>query len=500
MTGDLFSALAQRAPHAPLLHGLNEHWSAADVLARIELLRALITDVRVLAVHADNSPAWALADLACLRASVVHVPLPTFFSPAQTTHVLSTTAADALLTDQPSVAALLPGFTLRAAWCGLQLYRRTISPADQISLPSGTAKIAFTSGSTGTPKGVCLSAAGLMASAHAIATRLSDLPITRHLCALPLALLLENVAGLYAPILQGAQIFVPPLARLGWRGMAGFDPAALHAQALAHAANSVILVPEIAKAWALYLDATPSSATSLIYAAVGGAHVDAQLIDRARARGLPLYQGYGLTECGSVICLNRPGDDGRGTHDVGRPLDHVQVRVQDGEVIARTAAFLGYLHSTESLSTEFATGDLGELDEDGHLHLTGRRKNLLITSFGRNVSPEWIETPLLADPLIAQAIVLGDARPSLVALIVLSTHVSAKVSAGDTAIAEHIERRIEQLNATLPDYARLSAWALVPPFTAANEQATANARPKRSAIAHAHAALIDSLYAIKDCA
>jgi long-chain acyl-CoA synthetase len=104
---------------------------------------------------------------------------------------------------------------------GLYWLQRAVSP---VELPPGTAKISYTSGSTGTPKGVCLTADGLLDTARAVKTRLADLTIERHLAVLPLALLLENSAGIYAPLLRGAEIHLPPLASLGWQGMSGFAP------------------------------------------------------------------------------------------------------------------------------------------------------------------------------------------------------------------------------------------------------------------------------------
>ena len=112
------------------------------------------------------------------------------------------------------------------------------------------------------------------------------------------------------------------------------------------------------------------------------------------------------------------------------------------------------------------------------MHLTGRRKNLLITSFGRNISPEWVEAALLAQPQVAQAIVAGDARPTLAAIVVPYPGVSAVDL--DTAIG--------RANAMLPDYARLGDWIGAAPFTLQNGTLTGNGRPVRSAILDHYAA------------
>ncbi|MEF8727876.1 MAG: AMP-binding protein [Accumulibacter sp.] len=482
----LFDSLSARPRDAVVLRGDSETWRAAELQAAIDSLACGLAGVRVLAVLADNGPAWVIADLAALRAGVVHLPLPGFFSPSQLAHALTQAGADTVLTDQPArIASLDLGFTVVGKANGLLRMARATSAAP---LPPATTKISFTSGSTGAPRGVCLSAAGLLDTAVAVAGCFADLAIERHLAVLPLSLLLENSAGIHASLLLGAEIRVAGLQTLGWRGMAGFDPVALQRTVVASAANSLILVPELLKMWSAQRAAgEPAAANDLRYVAVGGARVAPELLARARAVGLPAYQGYGLTECGSVVSLNRPGDDAEG---VGRPLPHVRVRIADGEVLVGGRAFLGYVGdewpqpATAAKLPEFATGDLGRLDGNGHLHLDGRRKNLLITSFGRNVAPEWIESLLLAEPAIAQTIVCGDGMPGLCALLVAAP--GAERGALSAAVA--------RVNAGLPDYARIADWLPVAPFSVDNGLATGNGRPRRNAILQHHAADLAALF------
>jgi long-chain acyl-CoA synthetase len=486
----LFDALSARPPDAIVLRGDSQTWRAAELQSAVDSLAGSLAGTRVLAVLADNGPAWVIADLAALRAGIVHLPLPGFFSPSQLAHALTQAGADTVLTDEPArIAGLGLGFAVVGKANGLLRMQRTTPAA---ALPPATAKISFTSGSTGTPRGVCLSASGLLDTAVAVAGCFADLAIERHLVVLPLSLLLENSAGMHAPLLLGAEIRVAGLQTLGWRGMAGFDPAALQRAVAASGANSLILVPELLKMWSTYLAAGGQvAAGDLRHVAVGGARVAPALLARARAVGLPAFQGYGLTECGSVVSLNRPGDDGAG---VGRPLPHVRVRIADGEVLVGTRAFLGYVGdalprpATAAPLPEFATGDLGRLDGNGHLHLEGRRKNLLITSFGRNVAPEWVESLLLAEPAIAQAVVFGDGMPWLCALLV------AAPAAADEALAAAVAR----VNASLPDYARIAGWRPAAPFSSENGLATGNGRPRRSAILHHHAADLAAIHQARE--
>ncbi|MBW4048628.1 MAG: long-chain fatty acid--CoA ligase [Proteobacteria bacterium] len=477
-----FDALEGHDPAASALWMGQARLGMGALLRAVEQARRRLRGVRVLAVLADNGPAWVCADLAALQAGVVHLPLPAFFSDAQLRHALVVAGADAIWTDQAArILALDLDFAVDDESEGLSCLRRSCAPSP---LPAGTAKISFTSGSTGTPKGACLEARGLLAAAAAVCDAMNRVQLGKHLAVLPLALLLENVAGIYAPLLRGAAVELRPLQQLGWRGMAGFDPAALQLAAHGSGANSAILVPELLKAWTLYLQATGTRAPqSLAYLAVGGAQVAQPLLEHARALGLPAYQGYGLTECGSVVSLNRPGDDGPG---VGRPLHHLRVGVDADEIVIDGAPLLGYIGSESPApgTSPLRTGDLGRIDADGHLHLDGRRSNLLVTSYGRNIAPEWVESVLLSQPEIAQAVVFGDARASLCALLV--PYPNRRLT--DLGLA------LSRANGALPDYARIHAWIPVPPFSPDNGLATGNGRPRRQHIHRHYADAISALY------
>ena len=175
--------------------GLTRYELTAEVAALTAHLKHAGT--RVLATLLDNGMPWVVADLAAEDAGVVHVPLPLFFTPEQTAHALQAAGVDTLLTIAP-LAARWPQAPCEQ-WdvageplCALRL------PAQGLPMPPGTAKLTFTSGTTGTPKGVCLGAAGLHRVRDALVQVLEPLDIRRHLCALPLAVLLENVAGVMA--------------------------------------------------------------------------------------------------------------------------------------------------------------------------------------------------------------------------------------------------------------------------------------------------------------
>ena len=305
--------IALRGPDAILSY--QDLWRAAGAVA--DQLRNL--GVKRIGLCGDNTPAWVVADLACLMAEVVCVPVPVFFSKSQTEHLIQRAGLDALLFSAEADQA-------EAIGQGVWLRHLPVS-AGAAWMPEHTAKITFTSGSTGTPKGVCLSAQQMAATACALQQRLEGVTLQQHLCILPLATLLENIAGVYLPLLMGATVTVAPLQTLGMTGSSGLELGQLVVGLNQHQPHSVILVPELAMALANAAEQGSLATDSFRFLAVGGGRVSPDLLARGRSIGLPLYEGYGLSECGSVVALNVPGAEREGS--VGRPLGHVQVKVDN---------------------------------------------------------------------------------------------------------------------------------------------------------------------------
>jgi long-subunit acyl-CoA synthetase (AMP-forming) len=349
--------------------------------------------------------------------------------------------------------------------------------------------VTYTSGSTSNPKGVCLSGAALEAIAAAVADATRVLPIARHLCVLPLATLLENVAGLYAPLLRGATCVLPP-SRVTGMSYRGLDVARLLATLTRERPQSLILVPELLQVLVTAVEQGWTCPDSLRFVAVGGAKVAQSLLARADAAGIPVYEGYGLSECASVVCLNTPAARRAGT--VGRPLPHVRIRIDEaGQVHVAGNAMLGYLGDRiqggpRTASDEVATGDIGSFDADGYLQLQGRSGNRFITSFGRNVSPEWVECEVAQRLGSRPVLAYGEARPFVVLLVGATAQ-----DVPDAAVAT----AIDAANASLPNYAQVRRWARAPsPFCFEDGTLTANGRLRRREIHARSVSLLDSLY------
>jgi len=473
-----------------------------------ELIESLSDWIRserctTLAYQLDNGWLWAALDLAGLSTSVNLVPIPGFFSPIQTAHTLEDAKVDLFVTDSgfiptretaqarswASVDFPLTSimFTTRPAKSeagdstpSISCYKRDIAVADFTDT-----KITYTSGSTGSPKGVVLGKATVETVSASIVSAMSTIDISKHLCVLPLATLLENIAGLYAPLLKGVTVQIPSLDNVGLTG-ASLDIEKFTRTINEAQADSVIVVPQLLTAVVALTQFEILNSKSLKMIAVGGGRVSEHLLESAAASGLPVYQGYGLSECCSVLTLNLPADNKQGS--VGKPLPHASLRINDGgEIEANGSIFSGYLGDPPMTNGWYKTGDLGHIDSDGFVYVTGRIKNLFITSFGRNVNPEWIESALTQQPEILQALVYGENQPHNLALVWL------RFPEADTDMT----RVLAKANAELPDYARVHSWIIVngePPA----DLATPNGRLKRdSALCH-YQSMIEAHYT-KNC-
>jgi long-chain acyl-CoA synthetase len=499
-TSSVLAAIAHYAsdnPESIALFGTDCTLTYASLSAAVEHAVSHLRDSfpRVIGLAMDNGPAWAVVDLAAMQAGVPIVPLPFFFSTGQFMHAIHDAGIDYIHTDQPELfdKLLADGdihIVSRNEYliCGQAVSEFRLSGIAAAKLPAGTAKATYTSGTTGSPKGVCLGMTAIEQVALSLLAATEASPTDRHVSLLPLSTLLENIAGLYVPLLAGASTTLLPFEAIGLKGASGLAVRKMAGALAANFASTTILTPEMLHGLVAAVEVGHPVPEQLRFVAVGGAPVAERLLQRALALGIPAYEGYGLSECASVVSLNTKS--GNCIVSAGRPLPHVRLKfAEDGEILAGGATLLGYTGNTDCPLADgyLPTGDRGYLDEQGFLHITGRKKNIFITSFGRNVSPEWVERELTLCPAIAQAAVFGEARPWNVAVIVPRGSMPA--------IADEIEQAIADANAQLPDYARVRQW--VPahaPFTPQNGQMTPNGRLRRNAIRELYQFQIDSLY------
>ncbi|WP_277372643.1 AMP-binding protein [Pseudomonas sp. AA-38] len=469
-----FTRLAQYGEHVALIEG-ERTLSYAQLLDAVASRGRHLRDLGVqrVALALDNGIDWVLWDMAALHAGLVCVPVPGFFSADQRRHVLDSAGIDCL------IGSAAPGFVCLEG----EIHRRHV--AQPATLHPNTCKITYTSGTTGQPKGVCLDLVTQLAVAGSLVEASASRNVERHLCILPLATLLENIAGVYAPLLAGARVELMPMAQVGLSGASGFDLMRFLQALQAAQPHSLILLPQLLLALVSAAERGLPLPSSLRFVAVGGGRVSAQLLERAEALELPIFEGYGLSECASVVCLNTP--EQRRLGSTGKPLGHLQVTLaDDGEVLVKGARMLGYLGEPAPQGEWLGTGDLGHF-EDGFLVLHGRKKHQFITAYGRNVNPEWVESELVQQLPIAQAWLHGEALPANVAVLVPRFP--------NTPDAQ-LQAAVDAVNRGLPDYARVHHWLRADsPFNASNDLATANGRLRRTALFTHYQAAIDELMA-----
>ena len=247
----------------------------------------------------------------------------------------------------------------------------------------------------------------------------------------------------------------------------------------------------------------------------GGAPLSPELAEFFWSVGVPVYQGYGLTETSPVVTSNRPGDQKVGT--VGRPIPTVQVRIaDDGEILVKgTCVMQGYFGRPEAtkavLSPDgwLATGDIGRLDADGYLIITDRKKELIKTAGGKYVAPAPIENSLKTSPYILNAIVVGDQRKFCSVLVVLNAPVAqmeAKKQGrefaapsqmlNDSWVRDLLSAEIERLTANLAQYEKPKRFAVLEQdFTTANGELTHTLKMRRRVIEERYKDVIAKLYA-----
>lgn len=489
--------LLTNTPDAIFIESNDDRISYAQAITRIELIIETLStfNAKTIAIFADNQADWIFVDFACQIKNICLIPLPLFFSDKQIRHAIKEANIDLIITDQVTRTSSFKNLVSQQTLKINQLSIFKIAKNFKILKPKETEKITFTSGSTGAPKGVCLTSAQQWKVASSLAKTV-DKDHVRHLCVLPLSTLLENIAGVYAPTLVNGTIILSSMEDLGFNGSAGFKLEKLLQTIKRVQPHSLILLPQLLLALVCAAESGWEVPDSISFIAVGGGKVAEHLIKRAHACQLPVYEGYGLSECISVVSLNAPNNNQDKPGSTGKPLPHVKVEIKNKEIIVSGQIFLGYLNQPESwYPLTINTGDLGHLDDNGYLFIDGRKKNILVSSFGRNISPEWVESELLSNPIIQQCVVIGDAQAFCAAIIFPGQFNLTGPALTPEQKNARIQTWIDEINSGLPDYAQIKAWLkLEKALSPQDKLLTENGRPKRSQINHYYQSEIQTMY------
>ncbi|MFD3606363.1 AMP-dependent synthetase/ligase, partial [Streptomyces sp. NPDC058656] len=439
----------------------------------------------------------------------------------------------------------------------------TVESMRRIVLPDSTAVIAYTSGTTGAPKGCALSHRSLASSCdtllagwgHTVAPPgqqpaiLAFLPFS-HVYGLMIqglcmrgGMLMGHVPELRAETLSAALLSFRPTflyavpsvfekiyknflrkAQEAGRG-ALFERAVRTAQDFASAAERHRLGTgpgpgfDLRLQHALYEKTVYRKLRAALGGRVRGAVSGGSPLNRELALfyagiGIFVHDGYGLTETSGGITAQPVGREKFGT--VGRPLPDMEVHVaEDGEILVRgPSVFQGYINDEASTRAALhngwlATGDIGRIDSEGYLSITGRKKDIVITSSGKSVAPAALEERLRVHPLIHQAVVVGDNQPCVGALITLDPdflahwrsvlaipgEVHDREMREENALREEVKRAVAAANSTVSRSESIRVYRVLPEaFDQANGMLTPSMKLRRDAIAHRYAAEIEAMY------
>ncbi|MBI2095672.1 MAG: long-chain fatty acid--CoA ligase [Candidatus Omnitrophica bacterium] len=420
--------------------------------------------------------------------------------------------------------------------------------------PDTLASIIYTSGTTGEPKGVMLTHENFIKNVEASRKALRVGETDTHLSFLPLCHVFERMAGHYLMIALGATIAYAETMDTVPENLMEVRPTFIMGVPRFYEKIKDRVVEALDKAgplrrsifaWAKTVGAQkrqrleqglpiPASlrlrlllADFLVYkkfrgrlggrvrfCVSGGAPLARELAEFFCDLGVMIYEGYGLTETAPVISVNRHERYRFGT--VGIPLEGVQVKIaEDGEILTRSACVMkGYYgkpaQTEEALDAEgwFYTGDLGELDKDGFLRITGRKKELIVTSGGKKISPRPIEEMIESDPYILRCVLFGEGKRFLTALIVprkeklveyaLSqkiAHASATDLLGDSKIYQFLEGRVAALTENLANFEKIKYFALLEnDFSQAAGELTPTLKVRREVVLFKHQRLLLSFY------
>jgi long-chain acyl-CoA synthetase len=523
------------------------------------------------AILSENRSEWTITDFAVLSLGAVTVPIYATQTTEQTSYILNDSGARIIAASTKGQLEKILAIQSRTPVerilvmdavedpRAVQMRELMLQgPADfdpefdarcQTILPDDLATIIYTSGTTGTPKGAMLThgnmASNISCSMEAFGFGTKDelsvsfLPLS-HVTArhVDFALLYRGVVLAYCPdIGQLAQtlaevqpnIFVAvprvyeKIRQQVISKTMGFPKNEVYRWALsvgrAHRSETVAGIKPTSHSWKI--------ADQLVFSKVragmggkaeefisGGAPLGRELAEWYADLGIPIHEGYGLTETSPVIAVNTPTANKLGT--VGRPLANVEVKIaEDGEVLARgPSIFKGYWNRPEETQAAFVdgwfkTGDIGHLDSDGYLSITDRKKDLIKTSGGKFIAPQPIENSLKLNPFIGTSVVLGDRRkfpavliaPNFPALEEWARENQVDLTSRQALVANPkvqalYEGIIEELNQNLARFEKLKRVLVVPEeLSAADGTLTHTFKVRRRGIEERYKTLIDEMYA-----
>lgn len=484
-----------------------------------------------------NRLEWAVVDYACQLLGAPDVPIYTTLPADACAHILKDSGCKAAFVENAVQAGKIGGdvplvvsFDPAPDTVPFGEFLKRGGPAEHAPPgPDDVATLIYTSGTTGVPKGVMLTHRNIVSNLLAAAEVFRLSPEDRALSFLPLSHSFERILD-YAAFWLGASIAHAESVERAQTNLRDTRPTFMAAvprffekvrDRIQETATSMPPFRRRIFDWARNVGAKEAEsrrqgrkpplgirwrawlARRLVFRKIaanvggrvrffvsGGAALSRDAADYLWSLGFTVLEGYGLTETSPVLCVNPEGRVKPGT--VGPPFPGVELRIApDGEILARGPNIMKGYHNRPEETAEIlkdgwlSTGDLGELDEDGYLRITGRKKELLKTAGGKYIAPQPIEGRLKTDPHILNAVIVGDGRKFPAALIVPAP--------GTTR--EQIQAAVDKTNRTLPSFERIKRFTLLDrDFTVEAGELTPTLKTRRHVVTRKHAAAIDALY------
>ncbi len=511
-----------------------------DYRAQVEACAASLIEAGIqpgdrVGLFSENRVEWLIADLAILAAGAVNVPVHAPMTAAQAQFQFHDAGAVWLFVSTPeqlakirSVRNQLP--TLRGivafepapaeeamTWRGflqrgrqaLPQHRQVLHAREQKLNRDDLATIIYTSGTTGNPKGVMLTHGNLLANVEGFHEGSGCGPDSVFLNWLPFSHIYARTVDHYHHLWTGSLFCLADSAETLLRNLAEIEPT--HMSSVPRFYEKVLTAVTSDDPKKTHQRLRDLFGPRIDWLGCGGAPLPPAVAHAYHDAGILLLQGYGLTESSPVISFNRK--ERYRLESVGPPLPNVEVKIaNDGELLTRGPHVMkGYWNNPAATADALEdgwlhTGDLARLDDDGFLYITGRKKELIVLSNGKKVAPAVVESALLADPCIDQAVVYGDGRSYLTALLVPHwTNLRAalpNLSAGDeealardpVALAE-LTRRVNTALAGLSPWEQVRKFHVVPhAFSVAAEELTVSLKLRRNVIYGNHRAELEAMY------
>jgi long-chain acyl-CoA synthetase len=525
-------------------HGLYRDLSWDDYREQVLAAAAALIDAGVrpgdrVGLLAENRVEWLIADMAILAAAAVNVPPHAPLTPRQIHFQLNDAGVRWLIVSSRAqldkvrpIRGELPdlrGVVMMdgaapeedaASWRSFLGRGRRALPrlADELRRreerlgPDDLATVIYTSGTTGNPKGVMLTHGNLLSNSLAALEVMAFLPGDLVLNWLPFTHIYARTVDHYICMAAGTPVALAESAETLVQNLSEVAPT--HFASVPRFYEKVLTSASTADAAEAGRRLRRVFGPRIDWMSSGGAPLSPAIARAYHDAGLLVLQGYGLTETSPIISFN--SKDHYKLDTVGRPLPGVDVRIgPDGEVLTRGSHVMkGYWNDPAATAAAIQdgwlhTGDLGELDADGFLRITGRKKELLVMSNGKKVAPTCVEGLLLADPCIDQAVVCGEGRNFLCALLVPAwdnvrgaLHQQGVELAGgpeDWAkrpeVRDLLERRVRAALADVSNAEQVKKFLILPaPFSVAADELTVSLKLRRGVVVNRYAGLIEEMY------